>query len=102
MLSCLVFVKFSGYCFLSFVLTEDVGFINEVIGAHNKYRRIHGCRDLSQCARLRQQAGLYAQELADQGAREPVSDSKVKFGIGENIYISCGNEVTAEEAVSYW
>ena len=97
-----MFVKFSGYCFLSFVLTEDVGFINEVIGAHNKYRRIHGCRDLSQCARLRQQAGLYAQELADQGAREPVSDSKVKFGIGENIYISCGNEVTAEEAVSHW
>ncbi|CAB3991903.1 PRY1-like isoform X1 [Paramuricea clavata] len=81
---------------------EDIGFISEVIRVHNKYRKIHGCRDLSQCARLRQQAGMYAQELANQGVRELQNNPKLEFGIGENIYISCGNEVSGEEAVNHW
>lgn len=45
---------------------------------------------------------MYAQKLANQGAREPLKDPKLEFGIGENIYILCGNEVSAEEAVNHW
>jgi hypothetical protein len=45
---------------------------------------------------------MYAQELADQGVRELQNNPKLEFGIGENIYISCGNEVSGEEAVNHW
>ncbi|XP_028409906.1 hornerin-like isoform X2 [Dendronephthya gigantea] len=81
---------------------EDTGFINDVLRVHNKYRSIHGCPQLGQCARLRQQAGLYAQKLADQGARVAQGDPGLEPGIGENIFISCGNEVSGEAVVNHW
>ena len=76
-------------------------FDEDGLAVQNKYRRIHNAPDMSLDSGMSQQAAAYAQRLARRGSLQHSSSSE-RPGQGENLAMSCGRDLSAQQAVEMW
>ncbi|CAB4039229.1 Retrovirus-related Pol poly from transposon opus, partial [Paramuricea clavata] len=77
-------------------------FQNDALQAHNRYRQTHKVQALKLNRGLNRQAGRYAQRLAQTGFYKVKRDPYIGPGVGENLFVQCGNHITGSDVTKAW
>ncbi|CAB4041855.1 Hypothetical predicted protein, partial [Paramuricea clavata] len=77
-------------------------FRNDALQAHNKYRQTHNAQALKLNRGLDRQAARYAKRLAQTGFYKVKRDPYIGPGVGENLFVQCGNHITGSDVTKAW
>jgi hypothetical protein len=66
------------------------------------FRQTHNVRALRKHRGLNAQAARYAQKLAQAGYYKVKRDPYIGPGVGENLFVQCGNHITGRDVTRAW